>query len=378
MTSPVFFLSLLGLMLVDSLNGQVPSEIKLLPNAEFARKLDDKPVQLYVLRNENGMTAEITNYGARVVSLWVPDRAGRFGDVVLGFGSLQAYLDAKDPYFGAVIGRYANRIGEAELPVADTTYALRANDGLHQLHGGAQGFHTVVWEADQIDEQTLDLRYVSPHLQEGYPGELTVRVRYHLSNENALKIEYEATVDRPTVVNLTHHSFFNLRGEGNGTINDHLLQINAAYFTPVGEGLIPTGQIATVEGTPFDFRQPMPIGRRLRTPHPQLTFGNGYDHNFVLNQTLDGLNYAAKVIEPISGRVMEVLTNEPGLQFYGGNFLDGTVVGKTGKTYDFRGAFCLESQHFPDSPHHPHFPSTVLQPGEGYYSVCIYRFSTVR
>jgi aldose 1-epimerase len=242
------------------------------------------------------------------------------------------------------------------------------------LHGGTKGFNDVVWEASQPNGQTLVLQYTSPHMEEGYPGNLDVKVKYQLTNENELKIEYWAATDRSTPVNLTHHSFFNLKGDGNGTINDHILQINADFYTPVDEGLIPTGEIAPVEATPMDFRAPTAIGERVDDDFEQLKYGLGYDHNWVLVPAETGLNFAARVVEPASGRTMEVYTNEPGLQFYGGNFLDGTDTGKYGRPYDFRTSFCLETQHFPDSPNQPDFPSTILEPGEEYYSVCVYKF----
>lgn len=341
----------------------------------FKKRIDKKDVSLFVLKNTSGLVVEITNYGGKVVSLWTPDRQGNYEDIVLGHSSIDDYLNSKEKYFGALIGRYGNRIAKGKFALDGKEYKLAINNGDNHLHGGDSGFDSVVWAAKQIDDQTLELRYVSKNMEEGYPGNLSVKVLYQLTSNNELKIEYWATSDSPTVLNLTHHSFFNLRGAGSGTINDHLLQINAPYFTPVDQGLIPTGKITTVQNTPFDFQKATAIGARVDDNHEQLKNGSGYDHNFVLNQNLDALNYAAKVIEPTSGRVMEVYTNEPGLQFYGGNFLDGSVLGKNGKQYNFRTAFCLETQHFPDSPNNPHFPSTRLNPEQEYYSVCIYKFS---
>ncbi|MFS4454960.1 aldose epimerase family protein [Maribacter sp. 2304DJ31-5] len=351
------------------------SNIKLLKKKDFDQKVDGKQISLYMLKNKAGTIAEITNYGGKVVSLWLPDRTGNYEDVVLGYSDIDGFLTAKEKYFGALIGRYGNRIGKGKFSLDGKEYTLVTNNGDNHLHGGDKGYDAVVWDAEQIDGQTLELRYVSKHMEEGYPGNLTINVKYRLTDESELKIEYWATTDKPTVVNLTHHSFFNLRGAGNGTINDHLLQINAPYYTPVDKGLIPTGKLATVENTPMDFRKPMAIGKRVDTDFEQLKYGLGYDHNFVLNQNMNGLNYAAKVVEPISGRTMEVYTNEPGLQFYGGNFLDGSIVGKGEKIYRHRTAFCLETQHFPDSPNQSHFPSTRLDPGQEYYSICIYKFS---
>lgn len=353
------------------------STITLLDKKAFEKTVNGKQIQLFVLENANGMVSEITNYGGKVVSLWVPDRLGAFEDIVLGYPNIDGFLTAKEKYFGALIGRYGNRIANGSFVLDGQTYTLATNNGANHLHGGTHGFDDVVWDAVQPNAHTLELKYTSPHMEEGYPGTLNVTVIYELTDNNELKISYKATTDKPTVVNLTHHSFFNLRGAGKGSVNEHIMQINAAYYTPVDEGLIPNGLLATVTGTPFDFRTPTAIGKRVDADFEQLKFGLGYDHNFVLNQSLYGLHFAAKVVEPVSGRVMEVFTNEPGLQFYGGNFLDGSIKGKYGRTYGYRTAFCLETQHFPDSPNHPQFPSTRLNPGETYTSVCIYKFSTL-
>ena len=355
----------------EALNDQ----IKLLNRDSFEREINGKKTSLYTLRNKSGLVAQITNYGGRVVSLWIPDNKGNYKDIVLGYSNIEGYLKSKEKYFGALIGRYGNRINKGQFNLNDVDYILARNNGENHLHGGDKGYDSVIWEAIQKDMQTLKLTYISKHMEEGYPGNLTIKVLYTLTDANELKIEYWATTDRATVVNLTHHSFFNLKGAGNGAINNHLLQINASYYTPVDKSLIPTGEVATVEDTPMDFQKLILIGERLNNDNEQLKFGLGYDHNFVLNQSLEDLNYAAKVIEPISGRTMEVYTNEPGLQFYGGNFLDGSIIGKDNKQYKHRSAFCLESQHFPDSPNKKHFPSTKLCPEEGYYSICIYRFS---
>lgn len=375
-------ISMLLLLLATILSNGQQADVKneqiiLMNKNDFEKAVDGKKTQLYVLENSNGLVCEITNYGGKVVSLWIPNRLGNYEDVVLGHSNIEDYLKSTEKYFGALIGRYGNRIAHGKFSLDGKTYSINNNDGDNALHGGPKGFESVVWDAKQIDAQTLELSYVSKNMEEGFPGNLSVKVTYELTDGNELKIEYWATTDASTVINLTHHSFFNLAGAGNGTINDHLLQINAPYYTPVGHGLIPTGKISTVLNTPFDFQNLTPIGKRLNDPHEQLKFGKGYDHNFVLNQSLNGLNFAAKVIEPISGRVMTVYTNEPGLQFYGGNFLDGSVIGKYDKKYNLRSAFCLETQHFPDSPNNPHFPSTRLNLGEDYYSVCIYKFSVV-
>ncbi len=342
--------------------------------ATFGGMAGDKKVELFTLKNSSGMTVQITNFGGRVTELWVPGKGGHFDNVVLGYATYDDYLKSNDSYYGALIGRYGNRIGKAEFSLNDSVYRLAANNGGNHLHGGIRGFHQVIWDAVLSDDKTLLLSYLSPDGEEGYPGNLQVNVTYTLTEDNELEIEYSAVTDKPTPVNLTHHSYFNLKGAGNGDINNHILQIHADHYTPVDRGLIPTGEIAPVEGTPFDFRQPTAIGARVGEDHQQLKYGLGYDHNWVLRTTGEELKLAAKVLEPSSGRTMEVYTNEPGLQFYGGNFLTGKDVGKDGKQFLYRGAFCLETQHFPDSPNQPAFPSTLLEPGSEYYSVCIYKF----
>ncbi len=372
-TLPVAFL-----FITITIMAQNISQIKHLKKSDFENVVDGKKVSLYTLKNNSGMVTEITNYGGKVVSLWTADKHGNYEDIVLGYPDIDGFLTAKEKYFGALIGRYGNRIAKGKFTLNGNEYTLATNNDENHLHGGHKGYDAVVWDAKQINEQTLELRYISKDMEGGYPGNLTIKVQYELTDENELKIEYWATTDKPTVVNLTHHSFFNFKGAGHGSINNHLLQINAPYYTPVDKGLIPTGVLATVEGTPMDFRKLTAIGSRVDADFQQLKYGLGYDHNFVLNQNMKGLNYAAKVVEPISGRTMEVYTNEPGLQFYGGNFLDGTIKGKGNKIYEHRTAFCLETQHFPDSPNQSHFPSTKLDPGEVYYSICIYKFSSVK
>ncbi len=354
---------------------QENTTIKLINKEAFEKIVDGKQVRLFTLKNRLGTVSQITNYGGKVVSLWIQDKNGNYKDIVLGYSNIDGFLTAKEKYFGALIGRYGNRIGKGKFTLNGKDYILATNNGINHLHGGKKGYNEVVWDAKQINDQTLEFSYLSKHMEEGYPGNLTIKVLYQLSDNNELRVEYWATTDKATVINLTHHSFFNLKGAGNGTINDHLLFINAPYYTPVDEGLIPTGDISTVEDTPMDFRELISIGKRVNKDFEQLKYGLGYDHNWVLNQNFEGYNYAAKVIEPLSGRTMEVYTNEPGLQFYGGNFLDGSTIGKVGKAYEHRSAFCLETQHFPDSPNKEHFPSTVLAPGEEYYSICIYKFS---
>lgn len=335
-------------------------------------------VDVYTLSNASGMEARITNYGGIVLSLKVPDRNGNFGDVVLGFDSVRQYM-SPHPYFGALIGRYGNRIGGAQFTLNGNTYHLAKNDGPNSLHGGLKGFDKVIWSAEptRTDEgQSLQLTYLSKSGEEGYPGNLLVTVTYTLTDDDALQIHYEASTDASTPVNLTNHSYFNLAGPGNGTILDHEMMINADRFTPIDSTLIPTGELRSVAGTPFDFRQPTAIGLRINDDDQQLVYGKGYDHNFVLNGAPGEMKLVARVYEPTSGRVLEVFTTQPGVQFYSGNFLDGTLTGKGGVTYDYRTGFALETQHFPDSPNHPNFPSTILDPGEEYSSTTIYKFST--
>ena len=336
-------------------------------------------MELFIIENKNRLKAMITKYGGRIVNLLIPDKTGHFDDIVLGYNNLEAYLSSNEKYYGATIGRYGNRIGKAKFSIEGKIYELEQNNGENCLHGGNNGFHDVFWDVNQLDSQTLELKYLSEDMEGGFPGNLSVRVIYCLTNDNELKIEYFASTDKPTIVNLTHHSFFNLTGNPKETINNHILQIPADFYTPVDEGLIPTGEISSVESTPFDFRQPTAIGERIETNHEQLKFGKGYDHNWVL--AAEGVKkdtrLAARITEPVSGRVMEVFTNEPGIQFYGGNFLNGKDIGKGNVAYRYRTAFCLETQHFPDSPNKINFPSTLLDTGKKYYSICIYRFCTI-
>jgi aldose 1-epimerase len=344
---------------------------------EFGKTPAGEAVQIYTLTNAQGMEARITNYGGIVVSLKTPDRNGAFADVVLGHDTLDGYFQ-NSPYFGALIGRYGNRIAKGEFALDGKTYTLAKNNGPNSLHGGTKGFDQVVWKAEPLNSEdgpALSLTYVSADGEEGYPGTLNVKVVYTLTNDNALRIEYEATTDKKTVLNLTNHSYFNLKDAGATPILDHVLMINADRYTPVDATLIPTGELAPVEGTPFDFRQPTAIGTRIDDDNQQLKFGMGYDHNFVLTRSADGLSLAATVSEPTTGRRMEVLTTQPGVQFYTGNFLDGTITGKGGTKYQQRTALCLETQHFPDSPNQPEFPSAVLEPGQTYQATTLYRFS---
>jgi aldose 1-epimerase len=342
----------------------------------FGKLPDGAPVELYTLSNPNGMQAAIMTYGGTVVSLTAPDRNGKFADVVLGADSVEGYLHQTN-FFGALIGRYGNRIGHGTFKLDGKQYILPKNDGDNTLHGGPQGFDKRVWKATPVstaEGQGLELTYVSKDGEEGFPGTLSAKVVYTLTPRNELKIDYTATTDKDTVVNLTNHSYFNLAGPGEGDVLGHQVMIDAARFTPVDAGLIPLGELRAVKGTPFDFTASTAIGARIGQADPQLKLGNGYDHNWVLNKGNGGLTKAAEVHEPKTGRVMEVWTTEPGLQFYTGNFLDGSFHGKGGKPYPFRGAFCMETQHFPDSPNKPGFPTTVLKPGATYHTTTVYRF----
>jgi aldose 1-epimerase len=352
-----------------------------LSQSDFRDTIDGKQVDLFVLTNVLGTEAVFTNYGQRLVSLVVPDREGNFEDIVLGFDSLPPYTRGRGGFFGAVVGRYGNRIGNASFVLDGTTYQLAKNNGDNHIHGGEIGFESVVWDVDSVARNHIAFHRVSPDMEEGYPGNLEVRVAYTLTDSNKLVIEYHATTDKKTHINLTNHTYFNLKGAGEGNVLDHIMQINADTFTSVDEELIPTGELKAVEGTPSDFRDPKAIGRDIDAADEQLSFARGYDHNFVLNdapKNEDGLVFTARVLEPESGRVMEVYTNEPGVQFYGGNFLNGETIGKKGKAYDFRGGFCLETQHFPDSPNKKQFPTTILEPGEEYNSTTVYAFDSLK
>ena len=344
--------------------------------------VDGQAVDLYTLTNTNGMEVKIMTYGGIVQSIRVPDRAGQMANVALGFATLEEYVEG-NPYFGCITGRYANRIARGHFRVGDERYRVALNNGENHLHGGEKGFDKFVWGATRVEDPNgvaLRLSRVSPDGEENYPGTLVVDVTYTLTNDNELRIDYLATTDKPTIVNLTNHSYFNLAGEGTGSSYDHELQLMASRYTPVDDTLIPTGELAPVAGTPFDFTLPTAIGARIRDgSSEQIDIGQGYDHNFVLDRTSaddTSLILAARVHEPTSGRVMEVHTTEPGIQFYSGNFLDGSIIGTSGKTYRQGDGFALETQHFPDSPNQPSFPSTELQPGEEYRTTTVYRFST--
>ena len=345
----------------------------------FGKTPDGQEVYLYTLKSPSGMTVKITDYGGTINQIVVPDRDTKFSDVVLGFESVDGYTSKDNTaYFGALIGRYGNRLAHGQFTLDGKTYQVPTNDnGVNSLHGGKVGFNAHVWQATPsgtVANPALDLHYTSADGEEGFPGTLQVNVKYSIGDKNDLHIDYRATTDKPTVLNLTNHSYFNLEGPGSPTVLEHKLTLFADRYTPINETLIPTGAIVTVAGTPFDFRKPTAIGARIEEKNQQLEYGKGYDHNFVLSSHT-GLVLAAKVEEPKTGRVMEVLTTQPGVQFYSGNFLDGKNVG-IGGAYRFRSALCLETQHFPDSPNRPNFPSTRLDPGQQYHQTTVYRFST--
>jgi len=345
-------------------------------NESFGTTSTGRSVEIFTLTNASGIKARIMNYGGTLVSLIVPGRASVSRDVVLGFGSLREY-ETHRIFLGALIGRYANRIAKARFSLNGTEYCLAANNGENHLHGGIDGYDRVIWTARPYlieKAAVLELSYLSPDGEEGYPGDLQVAVVYSLNDENELSIRYTARSDADTIINLTNHSYFNL--EGGGDILGHRLSINADRFTPVDNDLIPTGELRSVTGTPFDFRTPELIGSRIGQPNEQLRFANGYDHNWVLSKEGGELSFAGDVYDPVSGRAMEVLTTQPGIQFYSGNFLDGGVTGKDGTRLAYRSGFCLETQHFPDSPNQPGFPTVLLRAGDLYEQTTIYRFST--
>jgi aldose 1-epimerase len=343
--------------------------------APFGKTPDGAPVDIYTLQNEGGIEARICNYGGILVSLKAPDRDGHLEDVALGYDQLEGYLTGSSPYFGALVGRVGNRIAHAKFALDGVVYPLAANNGPNALHGGLKGFDKVVWQATPSDAGSapvLALRYLSKDGEEGYPGNLDVKAVYSLTPDNALRLDFTATTDKTTIVNLTHHAYFNLAGKGD--VLGHRVQIDADRFTPVDAALIPTGELLPVKGTPFDFRRPTAIGARIGRDDEQLKRAHGYDQNFVLNHPAGRLDVIARVSEPATGRVLEVLTTEPGVQLYTGNFLDASLKGKGGRAYAKHSGFCLEAQHFPDAPNHPEFPSIILKPGEVYRNTIVFRF----
>jgi aldose 1-epimerase len=346
-----------------------------LQQAGFRKITDGKAVALYILTNGNGLEMSVTNYGAKIVSLHVPDKNGKLVDVVLGHGNIDEYLSSREPYFGAVCGRTGNRIAKGKFTLDGQEYTLAVNNGPNNLHGGLKGFNAVVWDAVQADSQTIELTYVSPDGEEGFPGELTVKATYRLADDNAVHIDYEARTDKATIVNLTNHSYFNLSGAGDPYIGDHLLTINADTYLPTDETAIPFGAAEPVAGTPMDFRTPHEIGSRIEDNFQQLIFGKGYDHTYVLNKKGDELSFCAKAASPKTGIVMETFTTEPGVQLYTGNWMTGEFEAKEGKRYPARSAFCLETQHFPDSINKPEYPSVIFRPDAVFKSRTIYQFS---
>lgn len=350
---------------------------KIPPASAFEKTIDGKKTDLYILKNKKGMEAAITNYGGRLVSLLVPDKNGKLVDVVEGFDSVDGFQKSTEPYFGATIGRYANRIAKGKFTLEGNEYTLFTNNGVNTLHGGKKGYQDVVWDAKQVDSTTLELTYLSKDMEEGFPGNLKIKVIYYLTEDNGLRMSYEATTDKTTVVNLTNHAFFNLNGAGSGTILNHTVQIMADGYTPINATLIPTGTIDSVKDTPFDFRVATPIGARINQDNIQLKDGKGYDHNFVLNKHADKTPVAI-IIGDKTGIELGVFTEEPGLQFYSGNFMQSKNKMKYGNKDDFRTAFATETQHFPDSPNQPNFPSTVLKPGQIYQTASEYKFQVVK
>ena len=358
-------------------DGATPATHGTVSRASFGVTPDGDSVDVFTLTNGSGVEVRAITYGGIIVSLRVPDRDGRLGDIVLGFDNLDGYVESS-PYFGAIVGRYANRIANGQFTLAGETYHLATNNGPNHLHGGVRGFDKIVWHAEMLESDSgvaVIFSHTSPDGDEGYPGTLSIRVTYTLTPGNELVVDYLATTDHATPINLSQHTYFNLAGDGRRDVLEHVLTINAAHFTPVDATLIPTGVIAPVAGTPFDFTTPTAIGARIDLEDEQLENGGGYDHNFVLDRDGAGLAHAARVEEPTTGRVLDVYTTEPGLQFYSGNFLDGSITGKSGWVYRHRYGFCLETQHFPDSPNQPAFPSTILRPGEEYRSRTVFVFS---
>ena len=352
------------------------TEVQLIPAANFETEVDGKPVSLYTLKNGD-LVMQVTNFGARVVSLWVPDRDGNYEDVELGYDNIRSYTDNPgERFLGAVVGPYANRIAGGRFVLDGKEYDLPKNDKGQTLHGGMKGVDMVVWDVVSVSDTSIVFSYLHPDGQDGFPGNVDIDMIYTLTPDNSFRVDYSAVTDAPTYFNISHHSFFNLKGVGNGTVLDNVMVINASHTTPVDGHLIPTGEIADVTGTPFGFREPHAIGERIGADNEQLRNGNGYDHNWILDRESEGdIEFAASVYEPASGRFMEVFTDQPAMQFYSGNFFDGSVSGKYGKPMRHRESIALETQKYPDSPNHPDFPSTRLDPGQEYTHTCIYRFS---
>ena len=368
-------LALCAILFVGCTNDdKVKREVKLMNANDYNTTVDGKNVSLYTLKNGD-LTMQVTNYGGRVVSLWMPDKEGNYDDIVLGYENIERYINNKgERYLGAVVGRFANRIGHGEFTLDGKKYELFKNDNGNTLHGGEFGVDRVVWDVESVNENSIVLHVVLSDGMDGFPGNLDITMTYTLTPENEFRVDYRATTDAPTVCNLSHHSFFNLKGEGNGTILDHEMMINGKMLTVIDEKLIPTGNFISVLDTPMDFTKRKPIGRDIEKYHPQMVNGGGYDFNWVLSKPIGKMGLAATVFEPQSGRMMEVLTDQPGMQFYSGNFFDGKTTGKYGKPLCKHESFALETQLFPDAPNQPNFPSAVLRPGEEYTHTCVYRF----
>lgn len=373
----VFLYSFLMCICLFSCSSSGYKDLPLFKPETFNITIDNKDVSLYTLQSGNGITMQVTNYGGRIVSLWVPDRNGKYEDVVFGFENINKYINNEgERYLGPVIGRYANRIAKARFELDHVIYELPANDNGNTLHGGLKGFDSHPWNVDSITNNMIEMSYVSPDGDEGFPGTVNIKMKYQLTKDNELVIKYEATTDKPTHINLTNHSQFNLKGAGNGTILDHVMTVNSSNMTPVDSLLIPTGEIASIKETPFDFRNATTIGKRIDTNDDQLKIGKGYDHNWIIDrQTEKEVEFVASIYEPTSGRFMEVLSDQPGVQIYTGNFFTGKVMGKYGKPLLHRGAVALEVQKYPDTPNKPNFPTTRVNPGEIYTQTCIYKFS---
>ena len=378
-TLPGFWIFLAAVLLIASCG--TPSterRTQMVKKEAYGTTSEGEAVDLYTLTNANGIEVRAITYGGIIVSLKVPDNNGRLDDIVMGHDTLEGYL-TKSQYFGALVGRYGNRIAKGKFTLDGVEYKLAVNNGPNHVHGGLKGFDKVVWQAESFENPEgagVALSYTSKDGEEGYPGNLTAKITYTLTAQNELVVDYHATTDKATPLNLTQHTYFNLAGDGSGDILGHDLLLNASHFTPVDKTMIPTGEIRSVAGTPMDFTKPTAIGARIDQEDEQLQFGGGYDHNFVINQEKgEGLSLVARVYEPTTGRVMEVFSTEPGVQFYSGNFLDGSITGKSGHVYERRTGFCLETQHYPDSPNKPDFPSSILRPGETYESRTIFKFS---
>jgi aldose 1-epimerase len=376
-----FKVILMILLLYLNVHGQKMNTIKAVNAKKFQAQVDGKMTSLYTLKNKNGMTVQITNYGARVVSLWVPDRKGDFQDVVWGFESIADYLASSDIYCGPIVGRFGNRIDKGKFALNGKKYEVTLNNNGNHLHGGTNGFYAKVWDAKSVTiegNEALELTYFSKDGEEGYPGNLTIKVTYVVTADNSLKLQYSATTDKTTIINPTSHCYFNLSGTSKNTILKHVLSINAQQFTPTNAELIPTGELRNLKGTPLDFNTPTAIGDRIDNKYEQLLFGKGYDHNFVINKPMGSYGKIAEIYSPESGVLLTVQSDQPGVQFYSGNFMKGNLIGKGGDDHNYRTGFALETQNFPDAPNHPNFPSAVLEPKQTYTQTTSYTFGIIK